>query len=229
MTSIDFGPPYQKSIEYSVDELLKIARESFSLLANNSFWPFIFPWLHNSDAEIQRFWKSYDSENACAERKKSVVGAKAANYAEARGILGLVDEFKALTGIIGKPKKEKPAPLLSELTLSDDDKKLLIENIVQELGQWTLKSVMSDPAAFKRLHLMLTTPAADVTDAYDDPENFSSKGGIYRAFIGELTEFSKLPTKKTVRKRAGLADDDSALTTAAMAFRSLGLGGLPQG
>jgi hypothetical protein len=53
-------------------------------------------------------------------------------------------------------------------------------------------------------------------------------GKVFTAFVQEIAKNWKLPTKKVVRKKAGLGDGPNDFRKAARAFRVLGLQGLPE-
>ena len=61
-----------------------------------------------------------------------------------------------------------------------------------------------------------------------DPQR-SKDGDIFNAFVSLVGTDQRLPTKKQVRRAAGLGDDPEEYKTANKAYRKLGLNGLPEG
>ena len=91
---------------------------------------------------------------------------------------------------------------------------------------WVVEAVTSDHEAPKRLHELLTKSKSATSD-YEGQPTLNDR--IFSAFIQEVLSHWNLPTKRTVRKKAGLGDENTDLAAASRAWSALGLSGFPEG
>lgn len=226
MTRIDFGPPFLKPLVDSADRLMVAAHENPGLLNTDLVWYFVLPWLDNSQDEREQFWKMFNQKGAEDHRRIALSGAKFSNFTEEMGILGLVEEFKALIGVPQTQQASGSAPLFQSIAPSNTQRQALVDQLLKKLGGWVLGAILYDHSAPKRLHQLLTNSEANSSEYADQP---TLNGRVLRSFVALVSDKWRLPTKKAVRTNSGLSDDASGISTASGAFRVLGLSGLPQG
>lgn len=225
VTRIDFGPPFLKPLVDSADRLMAAAHESPGILNTDLVWHFVLPWLDNPQPEKDHFWEIFNQPKAEKQRRIALSGVKFKNYSKERQVLGLVEEFKVLLGIVPTHSTSAGAPLSQSIAPTDEQRKALVDEIIKRLGGWLLEAVLSDHAAPKRLHELLKNKSADHSDYVDQP---TVPGRFFKAFASELSINWRLPTKKNVRNAAGFGDSNTDQITASKAFRNLGLAGLPE-
>lgn len=225
MTRIDLGPPFLKPFVDSADRLMAAAHQSAGILNLDLTWHFVLPWLDNPQPEKDQFWESFNLPDAEEQRRVALSGVKFKNYTKERQVLGLVDEFKALLGIVPIHANIATGPLSQSISPTDEQRKTLLDEILKRLGGWLLEAVLSDHTAPKRLHELLKSNKADQSEYYDQP---TVPGRFFKAFALELSINWRLPTKKKVRNAAGFGDSNTDEITASRAFRKLGLAGLPE-
>jgi hypothetical protein len=228
MTKVDYGPYYQAPVVWSADFLMDNARKHPGLLIPNFHWHFILPWLASPKADISKFWKSYEGEGAEGGRKIAVYGPKIPNRQNEQILLGVVHEYQALS--LQKfgfgSGQDVPSSLLANVNLSEIQRIEQMQNLKERMVDWILDAVWNDVEAPKRLHELLKNKKTAKSE-YDGQK--TANGRIFEAFVDEITQYWKLPTKKAVRMRAKLGSESSGRSSAAAAFKSMGLGGLPEG
>lgn len=227
MTTVNFDKPFLHPMVYSADEIFANAVKLHGTLVDSLPWYFILPWLQNETAEIESFWAKFDTPMAMQERRRAVSGTKFVNYSEERRVVGLAKEYLGLVWPQCVLLSSDSPPLLTEVyPPGSDANAALREQLLQNLGRWVVKTVASDPEAAARMHRLLNNP-----NAADDPtgDQLSFNGKIFKAFVVLVATKRKLPTKSTLRRKAGIGAEQKDLTAASKAYRDLGLGGLSQG
>lgn len=213
-------------VEVSADNLMKAASEIPSVLIARNLWHFILPWLDSSDVKIGRFWECYKCEAAEAGRKAAIEGPTASNRQNERNLLNIVHEYKALSiknyGFDLKGD-ERPSVFVAAAK-SESERDSFMEALKDKMVDWVLNAVWTDNEAPKRLHELLTNKTAAQSEYSDQP---TWEGRFFNAFVQEITEHWRLPSKKAVRTRAGWGD--RSISDAADHYAALGLSGLPQG
>jgi hypothetical protein len=207
-------------LNYSADETFAKARENPGLMVKLFPWYSIIPWLDNDPADVQRFVSVYDSQPAETARRRALRGVKSTNYEDEATVLRHVAEIVGATA----PHLTIPGPIQPLLTERFDRNSVKLS--VDRIAEWVVNAVLHDHEAPKRLHHLLKNP-----DAAADPkgDQLSSSGKIFTAFIHLVVENEALPTKKDVRTRAGLGDEQKDISAASRVYRELGLQGLPEG
>lgn len=214
-------------VEISADKMMKTASEIPWVLIQRGPWHSILPWLNSSEGRIIKFWECYRCEAAESGRKIAIEGSKSCNRQNERNLLNVVHEYKALSiknyGF-DLETHERPSVFVAAAT-SVSERDAMMQALKEKMVDWVLNAIWNDPDAPKRLHELLTNKKA-AHSAYSDQPGW--EGRFFNAFVQELTEHWRLPTKKAVRKRAKWRDD-KPLSDVAVIYGTLGLSGLPQG
>jgi len=228
MTKVCYGPTEQNSHTESADKWMAIALEHQSILVGSLHWHFILPWLENRTSDLENFWRYFDCDNAASNRRAAVNGTTSENRINERQLIGIVREFKNLLiqdwGL--DSLNEDSSTLLTAVGYSEPVRKQLLADLKEQMADWVMEAVWNDHQAPKRLHELLTNKKSSKS-AYEGQLTMSGK--FFNAFVMELAESWRLPTKKAVRQRAGTGDEDRHLSAAADVWRKLGLSGLPEG
>lgn len=214
-------------VEISADKMMKAASEIPWLLIQRDPWHSILPWLDSSEGRIRKFWERYRCEDAEAGRKIAIEGSKSCNRQNERNLLNFAHEYKALSiknyGVDLK-EHERPSVYVAAAT-SKVERDAMMQFLREKMADWVLEAIWNDPEAPKRLHELLKDNKAAKSQYEDQP---TLEGRFFNAFVQELTEHWRLPTKKAVRERVGRGGKKSD-PEAAVVYRVLGLSGLPQG
>lgn len=226
-SKVEYGLPDLAPVVASVDALIKGARECPETLVIPMPWHFLLPWLDSPEAELQEFWVSYRTPEAEMNRKRAVTGPQAPNRQKERVIVGLARNYRELS-----QKKDglragdtSPLSLLAQVDWDENQRAGILNDILKDLADWVLHAVFEDQDAPKRLHQILKSSKLTKSE-YGDQPNCDHR--IFNAFVAEIVMHLKLPTKKTVRTKAGFGDEAGDRSTAAAAFRRMGLSGLPR-
>ena len=215
-------------VEFSADEVMKCASECPSFLIQRTPWHFIIPWLDTPVAELKKFWSCYRLETSQKGRESAVHGTKYDNRKNEIQLLNIAHEYKALSlknWEFDLGKDEQPSLLVASAP-SESERYAMMETLRQQMADWVLDAIWNDPQAPKRLHELLKDKKTTKSE-YQDQPTISSR--IFTAFVQEITGYWKLPTKKTVRTKANLGDQNEDYAAASRAFDLLGLAGLPEG
>ncbi len=209
----------------SADKLMKAAGEIPSVLIYPNLWHFILPWLDSSNGRIRKFWQCYRCEAAEAARKVAIEGSKSCNRQNEQNLLRIVHEFKALSiKSYGYDLSANELPsVLAAAASSEAERDDMMHALKEKMVDWVLNAIWTDPEAPKRLHELLTNKTAAQSEYADQP---GWEGRFFNAFVQEITEHWRLPTKKAVRTRAGWGD--RPISDAADLYAAIGLSGLPQ-
>jgi hypothetical protein len=228
MTKAEYGLPYKAPVVQSADFLMSNALKHPGVLIQTIPWHFILPWLDSPKTAITRFWRAYESEEALAGRTVAIYGPKFSNRQQEQILIGVVAEYQALSiqHLGPVPGKDVPPSLLNEVNLSEIQRIEMLQQLKERMVDWVLDAVWNDAEAPKRLHELLKSKKTAKSEYGDQP---TSNARIFNAFVREVSENWKLPTKKAVRLLADLGDDSIGRATAAVAFKTLGLSGLPEG
>lgn len=219
LTVATIGKPVHMKFEFRADEIFQRARKIPGIMVSMFNWHFIMPWLANDPADVQRFALGFDSEFAEKARHRALKGVKSKNYEDEASVVRLAVEIVGLTA----PHLTIPGPIQPAMTGLHSD---CVEHFTKRISEWVVNAVLYDHDAPKRLHQLLKNPDVAV-DPKGDQLSFAGK--ILTAFIQLVVEDEALPTKKHVRTRAGLGDEQKDLSAASRVFRELGLQGLPEG
>jgi len=214
-------------VEVSADKLMKAASEMPSVLIPRNLWHFILPWLDNTEERIRKFWEHYRCEAAETGRKIAIEGSKSSNRQNELNLLNIAHEYKALSikNYGFDLKEHEHASLLVAAATSEAERDAMMEALKEKMVNWLLNAIWNDQEAPKRLHQLLTDNKAAKSE-YKDQLTLDCR--FFNAFVQELTEHWRLPTKKAVRTRAGRGGKESD-PEAAVIYRTLGLNELPQG
>ncbi len=213
MTKLTFGQPFTKPVSHSADRYFTDALACPEMLANPLVWHVIKPWLDNPPPEIETFWQAFNTPETSQERMSATSGVKFVNWGNERILIQKARAVRRLISI-QDDKTSSPGPFPLDVIL------------LTELGEWVINAIEKDHEAPRRLYQLLKNEKAA-----DDPkgDQFSFNGKIFNAFVQLVARNRKLPTKKSVRKVAGLGDDHTSISAASLAFKEMGLAGLPQG
>ena len=206
----------------SIDDLIDRAKEDRAVLLRAFEWHFLLPWLETPTPAVRKFWKFYKEEAAAKARFISVFGPKVVNRQQEQLLIKMVAQYQTATYkeelIAEFNEEEYGGPVLS----GNPEIAILALAIVD----WVVEAVTSDHEAPKRLHELLTKSKSATSD-YEGQPTLNDR--IFSAFIQEVLSHWNLPTKRTVRKKAGLGDENTDLAAASRAWSALGLSGLPEG
>jgi hypothetical protein len=212
MTKLTFGEPFTEPVSHSADRFFSAALEIPSMLVDPLGWFIIKPWLQNDPAEIEGFWTGFNTPMAIQERMSATSGIKSVKWQKERVLIQMVHATRRLLS--------EPDGTISSSGLFPLDFTLLCR-----LGEWVMNTVENDHNAARRLYQLLQDSSA----ADDESNEEFVNRGVFNAFALLVATDQKLPTKKRVREKAFIGNDQSGLSTASRAYRELGLSGLPEG
>lgn len=212
ITKLTFGPPCTLPVVHSADQLFASAGECPELLIDPMVWFVIKPWIKNQPAEIDAFWRAFNTPEAARERMRAVGGTRKVTWQKERALIPMVHATRRL---LAQADESTTTPGIFPLSTV----------FLCSLGEWVMNAVENDHEAPRRLYELLK----DSTAADDKTNRSLINRDVFKVFAQAVANNRKLPTKKSVREKAYIANDLSGLATASRAFRELGLAGLPEG
>jgi hypothetical protein len=211
-TRLIFDLPFTAPVTQSADRFFADAQKIPAMLTNPWVWLIIKPWLDNDPSEVDAFFKQFNTQEAAQERVRATQGTKSLKWREERALIPMVHVTRR---ILAQPDETTPAPGLSPLQMT----------FLCKLGEWVMNAVENDHEAPRRLYELLNDP----TTADDKTNRSLINRDVFEAFARLVAHDRMLPTKKALRERSYIANDQNGLSTASRAYRELGLAGLPEG
>ena len=200
----------------SADKVFADAKANPMILSFSISWHAIIPWLQNPPEQIEIFWKSFDTVESEQERFRAIRGTRFLNSFYELNTIELAKNVRQINLAIGAKDPPEGASPLGDIR----------NRLLDELGNWLVNVIHDDQEALLRLYRILKDENVVVDPKGDQ---LSLNGKFFVAFVQLVTKNCQLPTKKAVRKKAKFGDESKDLSTASLAFKTLGLGGLPTG